>query len=174
MTTAPRLRDLVLTAHVTSSVGFFGAVAAFLALAVAGVTGRDARMVNAFSIAMEWITSLVIVPLSFASLLTGVTQSLMTPWGLFRHYWVMVKLLLSVLSTIALLVHTKPIGYLARVVAGTESSGGDPAGVRIQLATASGAALLVLLAATALSIYKPKGMTPYGWSRRRDNRSTGA
>jgi hypothetical protein len=166
---ALRLRELMLTAHVTSSVGFLGAVAAFLALAVAGATGQDAQVVSAFSLAMELITSSVIVPMCFASLLTGVAQSLMTPWGLFRHYWVVVKLLLTVLSTIVLLVHTKPISYLAHIATGTELSDADLTGLRFQLVIASGAALLVLLTATALSIYKPRGMTRYRWCRQHGN-----
>jgi hypothetical protein len=118
---------------------------------------------------MDLITLFVIVPMCFASLLTGVAQSLMTPWGLFRHYWVVVKLVLTVLSTIVLLIHMKPISYLACVAAGTEWSNTDLTGLRFQLIIASGAALLVLLTATALSIYKPQGTTPYGWRRRHDN-----
>jgi hypothetical protein len=169
MTMTHQLRKLTLTAHVTSSVGFLGAVAAFLALAVAGATGQDAQMVSACFLSMELITSFVIVPLCFASLLTGVVQSLVTPWGLFRHYWIVVKLLLTVLSTIVLLVHTESISYLAHLAAGTELSGVDLAGMRLQLMIASGAAFFVLLTATALSIYKPQGMTPYGWRRGHDN-----
>jgi hypothetical protein len=160
-----RLREFMLTVHVTSSVGFLGAVAAFMALAVAGATGQDVQTVSACSIAMELITSFVIVPLCLTSLLTGVVQSLLTPWGLLRHYWVVVKLLLNILSAAVLLVHTQPIEYLARVAARAEGPGTDLAGLRFQLAVASGAALLVLLAATVLSIYKPQGMTPYGWRK---------
>jgi hypothetical protein len=111
-------------------------------------------MVSTFSLAMALVTSSVIVPLCFASLLTGVAQSLMTPWGLIRHYWVVVKLLLTVLSTAVLLVHMSPIGYLARIAAGTEISSADLTRLRFRLVMASGAALLVLLTATALSILK--------------------
>jgi hypothetical protein len=166
-----QLREFALTTHVTSSVGFMGAVAAFMALAIAGATGRDVQTVNAFSLAMELITSFVIVPMCLASLLTGILQSLVSPWGLFRHYWVVVKLLLTVLSTIVLLVHTRPIGVLARIAAGAEGVGADLAGLRFQLVAASGAALLVLLTATVLSIYKPQGLTPYGWRKRHGNTS---
>jgi hypothetical protein len=166
---AHRLRELMLTAHVTSSVGFLGAVAAFLALAVAGAARQDAQVVSACSLAMELITSFVIVPLCIASLLTGLVQSLMTPWGLFRHYWIVVKLPLTVLSTVVLFVHMKPISYLAHVATGAEWSDADLAGLRFQLVIASGAAFFVLLTATALSIYMPRGMTPYGWRRRHDN-----
>ena len=85
----PRLRKLALTAHITSSVGWMGAVTAFLALAVAS---QDAQMARAAYLAMEVTAWWVIVPLAFASLLTGLVVSLGTPWGLFRHYWVLIKL----------------------------------------------------------------------------------
>src|SRR5207244_1496267 len=105
MTMTPRLRKLALTAHVTSSVGWLGAVAAFLALALAGLTSRDGQMVRAAYLALELTASFVIVPLGFASLLTGLVQALGTKWGLFRHYWILVKLLITILSTVVLLVH---------------------------------------------------------------------
>jgi len=161
MTMTPGLRKLALTAHVTSSVGWLGAVAGFLALAVAGLTSQDAQIVRAAYLAMELTGWCVIVPLSLASLLTGLAQSLGTEWGLFRHYWVLVKLLITIVATILLLVHMQPVGHLARVVAETTLSRGELAGLRIQLVADAGAALLVLLVATALSVFKPWGMTPF-------------
>ncbi len=53
MTMTPHLRRFALTAHVTSSVGWLGAVGAFLALAVAGLTSQDTQMVRATYLAME-------------------------------------------------------------------------------------------------------------------------
>jgi hypothetical protein len=158
----PRLRKFSLTAHVTSSVGWLGVVAGFLALAVAGLTSHDVQMVRATYLAMDLTAWFVIVPSSFASLLTGLVMSLGTTWGLFRHYWVLVKLLITLFSTIVLLLHLRPIGHLARVVAEATLSNGDLAGLRIQLVANAGAALLMLLVATTLSVYKPRGMTPYG------------
>jgi hypothetical protein len=93
MIMAPRLRKFTLTAHVAFSVGWLGAVAGFLALAVAGLTSQDAQTVRAAYLAMELTAWFVIAPLSLASLLTGLVQSLGTTWGLFRHYWVVAKLL---------------------------------------------------------------------------------
>jgi len=43
--------------------------------------------------------------------------------------------------------------------------------LKIQLVIEAGAALLVLLVATALSVYKPKGMTRYGWRRQQEQRA---
>ncbi len=77
----PRLRKIALTAHVTSSVGWLGAVAVFLALAVAGLTSQNAQTVRTAYLAMELTGRLVLVPLSLASLLTGLVQALGTGWG---------------------------------------------------------------------------------------------
>lgn len=162
MTMTIGIRKFALTAHVTSSVGWLGAVAAFLALAVAGLNSQDAHVVRAAYVSMELIGWLVIVPLSVASLLTGLVQSLGTTWGLFRHYWIVAKLLITIIATIILLVHMQPISHVAAVAADTTLSISDLRGLRIQLVADAGAALLALIVATALSVYKPKGLTPFG------------
>ena len=162
MALTSRARKLTLTAHVTSSVGWFGAVAAFLALSIAGLTSANPQIVRAAYLSMELTTWFVIVPLSVAALLTGLVESLGTTWGLFRHYWVVAKLGLTVLATIILLVHTQPIGAVAAVAADRMLSSTDLRQLRIQLTADAGAALLALLVATTLSVYKPWGMTSYG------------
>jgi hypothetical protein len=168
MTTTLGLRKFALTAHVTSSVGWLGAVAGFLALAVAGLTSENAQTVRAAYLAMNLTAWCVIVPLSLASPLTGIVQSLGTSWGLFRHYWIVVKLVITIPATILLLLHMQPMGHLARVVAETTLARGELSGLRIQLVANAIAALVVLLAATALSIYKPMGMTSYGRRKERE------
>lgn len=154
-------RKLNLTAHVTSSVGWIGAVAAFLALAIAGLTSHDAHMVRVAYPAMELIARFVIVPLALASLVSGLIQSLGTPWGLFRHYWVLVKLSLTIFATIVLLEKMPVIGYAARRAAETALSSADlSAGMPLAVHASGG--ILVLLVVTALSVYKPWGLTAYG------------
>jgi hypothetical protein len=106
--------------------------------------------------------------LCLASLVTGLIQSLGTSWGLFRHYWIVAKLAIGILATILLLVHTQPIAQLATVAAETTLSGGDLRRLRVQLVADAGVALLALLVATTLSVYKPRGLTPYGQRRLRD------
>lgn len=162
MTMTPGLRKFALTAHVASSVGWLGSVAVFLVLAIGGLNSQDVQIVRAAYLSMELTTWYIIVPLSLASLLTGLVQSLGTRWGLFRHYWVLIKLLLTILATILLLVHTQPISYMAGIAAETTVLSADLQGLRIQLVADAGAALLVLLVATVLSVYKPRGMTRYG------------
>jgi hypothetical protein len=162
MTMTPGLRKFALTTHVTSSVGWLGAVGAFLALAIAGLVNQDAQIVRAAYLAMLLTTWFVIVPLCLAALLTGIVQSFGTAWGLFRHYWIVTKLLLTVLATIILLVHTQPIDHVAAVAGQTILAAGDLRQLRIQLVGDACAALFVLLVTTTLSVYKPWGMTPYG------------
>jgi hypothetical protein len=162
MTMTPRVSKFALTAHVTSSVGWLGAVAAFLALAIAGLTSKNDQTVRAAYLALEWIGWGVIVPLSLASLLTGLVQSLGSSWGLFRHYWIVAKLFITVFASILLLVHMQVASRMANVVAGATIGATDYHGMRIQLVTDAVAAIVVLLVATALSVFKPQGLTPFG------------
>ncbi len=170
MTLTPRLRKSVLTAHVTFAVGWLGAVAAFLALAISGLTSQDFQMVAADYRAMALIARFVIIPLSFAPLLTGPVLSLGTPWGLFGHYWILAKLLITVLSAILLQVHMPPIDLLASAAAQTTVLSVELHRLQIQMVVASGAAVLALLVSTALAVYKPRGMTPYGWRKQNERR----
>jgi hypothetical protein len=164
----PRLRKLTLTLHVTSSVGWLGAVAAFLALAVAGLSSSSPQTVRGAYLAMDVVGWCVIVPFSVASLLTGLVQSLGTVWGLLRHYWVIAKLLITVVATLLLLVHMQPVGHLADAAARAALVDGELQGMRIQLIADAAAALLVLLTAAALSVFKPRGVTRYGRRRQRE------
>jgi hypothetical protein len=159
------LRKFALTAHVTASVGLLGSIAAFLALAVAGLISDDGQTVRAAYLAMELIARLVIVPLAFASLLTGLIQSLGTPWGLFQHYWVLIKLMLTVFATGVLLAKMELIGYAARLAAETTLRRADLRAAGLQLLVHAAGGLLVLLVPAVLSVYKPPGVTRYGWRK---------
>ncbi len=165
MTMRPGLRKFVRTAHITFTVGWLGAVAGFLALAIEGLTSQDVQIVHSVYPAMELIARFVIVPLSFAPLLlTGPILSLGTPWGLFRHYWIIVKLVITILCTVIMQLHIQPISHLARVAANGTLSSADHS-LQLQMVVASVAALLALLVVTGLSVYKPRGMTIYGWRK---------
>ena len=171
MTMTPRLRKFALTAHVISSVGWLGAVVAFLPLAVVGLINQDAQTVRAAYLTMELIGWYALVPLSLASLLTGLVQSLGTTWGLFRHYWVLFKFLITVFSTIVLLTYMETLSYLSGVAAETTLSSGDLSGLRDPSPVLhAGAGLLLLLVAATLSVYKPRGMTRYGRRKQQEER----
>jgi hypothetical protein len=165
MRLTPRLRKLALTIHVACSVGWLGAVVAFLVLALLGLTIEDEETVRGAYLVMEPAAWLVLVPLAFASLLTGLVQSLGTTWGLFRHYWVIAKLVINVFATTVLLIYMRTFDALADAAADPSA---DLATVRnVSPALHSGLAAFLLLVATTLAVYKPPGLTPYGWRKGR-------
>ena len=168
MTMPPALRKFMLIAHLIASVGWIGAVVAYLALGVSAVTSRDAQTVRAAWIAMEVIGWYAIVPLALAALLTGLVMSLGTPWGLFRHYWVLITLALTILATVVLLLHMPDVSSVAAVARAADGAdlarfGGD--------LLHPGLGLLVLLVITALNVYKPRGLTRYGWRKQQERRT---
>ncbi|MGI8470558.1 MAG: DUF2269 domain-containing protein [Pyrinomonadaceae bacterium] len=173
MTMTPRVRKFALTAHVTASVGWLGAVLGFLAHAVAGLVSKDAQIVRAAYLMMELTGWFVLVPLSFASLITGLIQSLGTAWGLFRHYWVTVKLLITVFATIVLLTFMQGFSNLASVAVeptlSTAELGGHHHGAASPVVHAS-VAIVLLLVCVVLSVYKPWGKTRYGQRRQNEPR----
>lgn len=173
MTLAPGLRKFALTVHVTASVGWIGAVIAFLALVVAAMTSQDAQIVRAAWIAMELTGWYAIVPLALASLFTGLVMALGTKWGLFRHYWVLISLVLTIFATLVLQGNMQTVSYFAGVAAETNSADVSElrGGLRSELLHA-GVGLLVLLVIQALNVYKPQGMTPYGWRKQHEQRRT--
>lgn len=168
MTMTPGLRKFALTVHLTFSVGWIGAVFAYLGLGVVAVTSQDMQTVRATWVAMELTGWYVIVPLAFASLLTGLVMSLGTQWGLFRHYWVLFSLVLTIFATIILLLHMPTVSFLADVAAEADNAnlrrlGGD--------LLHPGIGLLVLLVIQVLNVYKPRGLTPYGWRKQHEQRT---
>ena len=164
----PRLRKLVLTAHVTVSVGWLGAAIAYIALAITGITSVDAEQARGAYVSLKVIGWCIIVPASLASLLTGLVQSLCTDWGLFRHYWVSAKFLLTTIATLILLGHMPAVSHLSGLAAAaTTSSSADFGALPIQVVVHAGGGLLVLLTITTLSVFKPRGRTPYGRRKQR-------
>jgi hypothetical protein len=167
----PGWRKLVLSLHLTASLGWVGAVVAYVALGVAAVANPDAATVRAAWITMELQGWFVIVPLALAALMTGLVISLGTPWGLFRHYWVLISLALTLIATVILILHMPSVSATAALARVADDSqlgklGGD-------LGHAIGG-LVVLLLVTVLNVYKPQGLTPYGWRKQQEARARAA
>ena len=164
----PSLRKLPLTVHLVVSLGWIGAVVVYLALGVSAMTSQDAQTVRAAWIAMEVTGWFVIVPLAVAALLTGLVMALGTPWGLFRHFWVLITLVLTILATVVLLLHLPTVTSLAGQARSVDEAqlgglGGD--------LLHPGLGLVVLVVITALNVYKPRGLTRYGWRKRQERRT---
>lgn len=98
-------------------------------------------------------------------------QALGTAWGLLRHYWVVFKLLLTVVATVVLLSKLgPPISYLA--TAAEELSRADVGSLRTSLTLHAAGGLVLLLATTTLAIFKPRGVMRYGARERSEPGST--
>ena len=83
---------------------------------------------------------------------------------MFRHYWVLISLLLTIIATVVLLVETQTIGYFADIAADPATSSGDLQSLGNTLVHSVGGTV-VLLAILVLNVYKPRGMTRYGWRK---------
>ncbi|MBI4503217.1 MAG: DUF2269 domain-containing protein [Gemmatimonadetes bacterium] len=167
MTLGPGLRRLVLVIHLTFSVGWVGAVVVYVALGLSAVTTRDVLTVRAAWIAMELTGWRAILPLAVGSLITGLAMSLGSAWGLLRHYWVLITFVLTLLSTTILLLHLPTVSSLAGVARQAEGEALTALGGDLFHPTVG---LVVLLVIMVLNVYKPKGLTPYGWRKQREER----
>jgi hypothetical protein len=164
----PRVRKAMLAVHIASSVGWLGAIAAYIALNVPVVTGADEQAVRAAHLMMRPVAWYAVVPLAVASLVTGIAQSLGTPWGLFRHYWVLISLFVTVSATVILLLHMRDVDALAARAADPATDVADLPGDLLH----SIGGLVVLLVPLVLNIYKPRGLTRYGWRKQQEQRAS--
>lgn len=164
---APGLRKLALIVHLTASVGWIGAVIAYLALGVSAASSQDLLTVRSAWIGMEVTGWYVIVPLAFASLLTGIAMSLGTSWGLFRHYWVLITLGLTIFCIVILLSHMRSVTAAAEMA---RADGSVHLVGRGSDLLHPGLGLVVLLVIMVLNVYKPRGLTPYGWRKQYEER----
>jgi hypothetical protein len=176
MTMPPRLHKFALAIHLSFSVGWIGAVFAYLALSTAAMTSQDPQTVRAAWIAMELTGWYAIVPLALASVVTGLVMALGTKWGLLRHYWVLISFVLTVLATVVLLLHMPDVSVLADVAREGEGGRLDVMGSHLYARLANGdllhpaLGLVVLLVVQVLNVYKPRGMTRYGWRKDEERR----
>lgn len=167
---SPGLRTFALAAHLTLSVGWVGAAGAYLALDVTVATSQVTHTLRAAYIGMALIVVNVIVPSAFASLLTGLIMSLGTKWGLFRHYWVLISLVLTVVATAVLLAETRVIRSLADMAADPATSSEHLRAMPSTLPHSVGG-MVVLLVILVLNVCKPRGMTRYGWRKQQAERT---
>jgi hypothetical protein len=176
MAMPPGLRKFALATHLTFAVGWIGGVVAYLALSVAAMTSNEPQTVRAAWIAMDVTGWYAIVPMALASLLTGLVMALGTNWGLFRHYWVLISFLLTVVATIVLLLHMPDVSALADEARRVQGTRLDQAGMHLYARLKGGdllhpgLGLVVLVVIQMLNVYKPRGMTRYGWRKEQERR----
>jgi hypothetical protein len=159
MQMAPGLRKAALALHICSSVGWIGAAAAYLALALAAQLSRQASTVYSAWIGMDLIGWAVTVPLGCLAYLTGLLMSLGTSWGLVRHYWVLIAFVLTTFALGVLLLHMPTVTQTADLARMTTSAQVATLGGDI-LHPAVGIGVLIVVA--VLNVYKPRGQTGLG------------
>lgn len=165
MTMTSPVRKFALAVHLVASVGWIGAVLAYVALGITARASDETATVRAAWVSMELIGWYVLVPSALGSLLTGIVLALGTKWGLFRYYWVVCALVLTTLATVVLVLHMPDVSAMTDVARTADAShlramGGDLFHSLLGLG--------VLLVVLVLNIYKPPGLTRYGWRRQHE------
>lgn len=168
MKARPWLRKLLLTAHVTASVGWIGAIVAYAVVNVVALLSPNPVVLRGAYLMLDPLLRFAVVPLALGCLATGVVQSLVTHWGLLRHYWVVLSLWLTSIAVVVLLVHA---GSVAAISTRAADPTIDPAQLTGDLPHTLGGLLLVCVP-LVLNVYKPRGLTRRG--RRHRNRTAAA
>lgn len=150
-----RARRVLVIVHVAASVALLGQLWVNTVLAVVAMRSTDPVMADA---AYRFLTVLVpasAIPLSVISMLTGIVLGLGTKWGVLRHRWVSLKVVLLI-ATVALGISVQGPLVLGLIEAPTRAA------QWAHLAVGVGQASMII-AATALSVVKPGGR----WRRAR-------
>ncbi|MDQ3933676.1 MAG: hypothetical protein M3340_03490 [Actinomycetota bacterium] len=162
------MRRVVLAVHVIAAVGWIGAACAYLSLTVAAATSASDDTVRAAFIAME-LVYFALIPLAATALVSGIAQALGTNWGLLRHYWVVAKLVLTLVAFGVMVNHRGEVSSHADHV--RHAPGADlPGGAATHGVNHAGVGVLILLVAATLGLYKPRGLTRYGRRKLRAER----
>ena len=170
MKMGPSLRKFMLALHITASVGWIGAVVAYIPLDITAAASQDDQTLRAAYLGMDVIVRWAIIPLALAGLASGLVVSLGTNWGLFRHYWVIVSLALTAFATIILIIEAQAIAYFAATARDPAASADQVRALGNSLGHSIGG-LVLLLVVLALNVYKPRGVTPYGWRKQQEEQA---
>ncbi|MCA9552299.1 MAG: hypothetical protein KC933_19850 [Myxococcales bacterium] len=150
-----RARKIWLFAHLGTSAAWLGVSMGMTALSVVGAVGEPVLASAAYQI-MHVFDLALVIPTVLSSIVSGCVLSLGTQWGLTQHWWIVAKLAMatSILVTAAVWENFLVRGLASRA---QELHGTEP----IQLAACMAVFLVLLWAATWLSVFKPRGRTPW-------------
>ncbi|MEU9076007.1 DUF2269 domain-containing protein [Kitasatospora sp. NPDC048538] len=163
-TLPPRARKSLVVVHVVASVSWLALMLCLLTLAVTALATEDADRLRSAYRAMGMLGDALILPLSLATLVSGVVLGLGTSWGLFRYYWVSAKFWLTLAAAAASLIALSARLHDAVRVVNAHPTGpisaADLGFVRLNTVIVPSVALALYLFAVVLSVFKP-------WGRRR-------
>ncbi|QFG26561.1 hypothetical protein [Actinomadura sp. WMMB 499] len=163
----PAVRKTLVLVHVVASVALAGSVWGLVLLNLTATLTTDAALVEP---AYRLVTVLVFgggIPLSFISLASGIALGLGSRWGVLRHWWVFAKLLLLVTTILFGALLGQPEAMAGAVADGTLPS----AARRWREVAVVAAQLAMLLTATGLSVFKPRGRVRWPRPRMRERRA---
>lgn len=150
----PAIRKTILVIHIAASVALMGEVWALVVLNLSATLTGEAGLARTAYRLMERLVFAGGIPLSLTALASGIALALAGGWGLTRHIWLLAKLLLLIAVICVGIFLFDPAGMAAA---------DPPAGARWGQVGAVAAQLVMLLTATTLSVFKPRGRTP--WAR---------
>lgn len=134
--------------HIAASVAWLGGAAVLLMLGLSVLTG--AADPDATYAAASLVGSTLVAPLSLTALVTGLISALGTRWGVFRHWWVTVKLATTALMAVLVQVLLLP-GLQEAAAAGAEL----PEASRVDAIIGPSVSCVLLTLNVVLSVYKP-------------------
>ncbi|MFC9427880.1 hypothetical protein [Streptomyces sp. NPDC056987] len=163
-TISPRMRKAVLTVHVAVSVGWLGLVTGMFAMSVAGATTHDAAQQAAMYRTMSLLDEIFLGMTSMFALISGIVVSAGTKWSLLRRTWVATKFFLTMCVMVLgfSVIHPLILKANTLVDEGAPVRGGELDDVGWMMSGAALVALLSLILMTAVSTYKPWGLTRWG------------
>ncbi|SCF44291.1 hypothetical protein [Micromonospora mirobrigensis] len=146
---SPAGRKALLTLHLVTSLGWLGADLALLTLGLAGWRGAEPTVVYP---AAGLLVTYLFAPLSVLVWLVGVASAVLTPWGLLRWRWVLVKLVLTtVMLGLVLLLLTPRLRAVGAAAPHLDTHD------RVDLIVPPAISTGLLLVATVVSTHKPWG-----------------
>ncbi|MEC4015774.1 DUF2269 family protein [Streptomyces sp. H27-D2] len=157
-----------LVVHVAASVGWFGLTLGLLALGITAAVTESPAAAEAAYRSMKVFGDWLIIPISLATLVSGLVLSLGTPWGLARHRWIYAKFWLTLVTAVASALALRPGINSAAAEASAEAATGHAITVAPNLVAAPSVALSAYLFMTVISVLKPWGMTKRGRRARTD------
>lgn len=164
-----RTRRAVLLLHLLAAMSWIGVDLAMGALSYIGLTTDDPeRMATAYTAIGMFAVPLLLV-LGALTVTTGVTLAVGMHYGLTRQWWVLAKLVISLVLATLVLVALRPV----LDEAAQQSAVVDPTladrlrQVRFDLIFPPIVSTAALVFAAWLGVYKPWGRTPFAKPRRR-------
>ncbi|WP_432119650.1 DUF2269 domain-containing protein [Streptomyces sp. bgisy032] len=150
-------RRAVLVVHVVASASWLGLTLGLLALGITAAGSGDPAAVAASVRSMGLFADLLLLPVAFLTLGSGLVLALGTPWGLARHRWVWTKFWLTLATTAATAFALRP-GVHEAVTA--VAAGPLPDASEVLMGPVVSLSAYVFM--TVISVLKPWGPTKRG------------